>query len=68
MLRRHLGKLVGELEGVVEEGEKVARRRKGKLGKGKGATEGEREESEKVGVVRKRAGFLKGGLGAGVWV
>lgn len=66
MLRRHVRKMLAELEGCVEGAERAERRRNLMKAKGKGRKDGEEDPSGEM--VRKRAGYLRWGLGPGTFL
>jgi hypothetical protein len=67
MLRRHVRKMLGELEAGVERAEKAvrARERQRLKGKGKGKAMDDKEEE---GLLGKRAGYLRWRLGPGAFL
>lgn len=70
MLRRHMRKMLGELEVGVVEAERAARARSRpkKKGKKEDGEMGKKEREGPNGLVRKRAEYLRWKLGPGAYL
>ncbi|KAK4106722.1 hypothetical protein N658DRAFT_520207 [Parathielavia hyrcaniae] len=74
MLRRHVRKMLGELEAAVEPAEKAARAKERQRVKGTGKGKSQKlveavgEENMQAEVLRKRAGYLRWRLGPGAFL